>query len=461
MRITNKWSICVIMLMTCSCLNVSGQEGTQKVTKRETLTLYQIIDSAKANNINIRNAQQSIKAAEEQRKEAFTKYFPNVSATGLWFNANRSMTQMDVNLSESMPPTLAASLAQALPPEALVELGAPVSVEMMKNGTLAGVSAVQPVFAGGKIVNGNRLAKVGEEVSVLQMKLAENEVELTAEQYFWQIVALEEKMNTVLAVEEWLNDICKDVNTAVEAGVAMKNDLLQVQLKQNEVESQKLKLGNGIGIMKMLLAHHCGLNDTAFVLHYDPDDIPLPSSLKRDPDAALEKTTEYQLLNKQVEAATLQKKMAIGDNMPTVAVGAGYNYHNLLGNDRTFAMVFATVNIPISSWWGGSHAVKRKEIEQQKAIDQLADNSELLIIKMQKGWNDVVEAYQQLGIAQRSIEQAKENLRLQSDYYKAGISTMSNLLEAQTLYQQSLDKHTDAVADYHNKILVYKQAVGY
>ena len=461
MKTTDKWLICVIILATCLRLAAYGQVVSPKTNKRVTFTLNQILDSAKANNINIRNAQLVIKAAEEQRKEAFTKYFPNVSATGLWFNANRSMTQMDVNLSESMPPTLAASLAQTLPPEALMELGAPISVEMMKNGTLAGVSAVQPVFAGGQIVNGNRLAKVGEEASKLQFQLSENEVERTAEQYFWQIVALEEKKNTVLAVEKWLNDICKDVNTAVTAGVAMKNDLLQVQLKQNEVESQKLKLENGIGIVKMLLAHHCGLQDTTFVLHYDPNDIPLPSTLKKDPAIALERTPEYQLLNKQVEAATLQKKIAVGENMPTVAVGAGYNYHNLLGNDRTFAMVFATVNIPISSWWGGSHAIKRKEIEQQKAIDQLADNSELLLIRMQKGWNDVVEAYQQLCIAQRSIEQAKENLRLQNDYYNAGISTMSDLLEAQTLYQQSLDKHTDAFADYHNKILEYKQAVGY
>jgi hypothetical protein len=37
---------------------------------------------------------------------------------------------------------------------------------------------------------------------------------------------------------------------------------------------------------------------------------------------------------------------------------------------------------------------------------------------------------------------------------------MSDLLEAQLLYQQSLDKHTDAVSDYHKKLLEYKQATG-
>ena len=37
---------------------------------------------------------------------------------------------------------------------------------------------------------------------------------------------------------------------------------------------------------------------------------------------------------------------------------------------------------------------------------------------------------------------------------------MSNLLEAQLLYQQSLDRHTDAYADLQNKLLEYRQSVG-
>ena len=84
----------------------------------------------------------------------------------------------------------------------------------------------------------------------------------------------------------------------------------------------------------------------------------------------------------------------------------------------------------------------------------------MLKIRMQKAWNDVQEAYQQLGIARRSIEQAEENLRLNRNYYRAGTCRMSDLLEAQLLYQQACDKHTDAYADYQNKLLEYRQSVG-
>ena len=427
----------------------------------QTYTLQQLKDSALQNNIAIRNAKHSIDAAQQQRKEAFTKYFPTVSGTGLWFNADKGMAQTELNLSEQISPELGMALAQSLPAEALAALGNPISVSMMKNGTIAGVTAVQPIFAGGQIINGNKLAKVGEDVSRLQLQLSENEVEKQTEQYYWQLISLQEKMKTIEAVEALLADIYKDVDVAVRAGVAMRNDLLQVQLRQNDVESQKVKLQNGIGIVRLLLAQYCGLNNEQFIV--ESTEITDGSSqqvIKQNCDQALLGTAEYQLLNKQIEATKLQRKMEIGKNLPTIGVGAGYNYHNLLDNDHTFGMVFASVSIPISDWWGGSHAVKRKKIAQQQAEEQLVDNSQLLKIRMQNAWNNVEEARQQLQIAQRSIEQAEENLRLNRDYYKAGTSKMSDLLEAQLFYQQSLDRRTDAFADYQNKLLEYRQATG-
>ncbi len=426
---------------------------------QHTYTLEQLLDSARSHNIALRNGQRDIEAAQEQRKEAFTKFFPTVSATGAWFNANKSMAQTELDLTPYITPELGATLAQLLPAETLVALSSPMSISMMKHGTIASITAIQPVFAGGQIINGNKLAKIGEEVSRLRQQLSEDEVETTAEQYFWQLVTLEEKQRTIASVEEMLADIHKDVNLAVEAGLTLRNDLLKVELRQNEVESQKVKIQNGMALVKMLLAQYCGLRDTSFTLRYTTEAIS-PLTIKRDHQQALLNTPEYQLLDKQVEATSLQKKMAVGENLPSVAVGAGYNYHNLLGSDQTFGMIFATVSVPLSNWWGGSHAIKRKKIAQQQAIDQRDDNAELLTIRMQKAWNDVEEAYQQLHIAERSIRQAEENLRLSRNCYQAGTTTMSDLLEAQMLYQQSLDKHTDAFADYQNKILAYKHAVG-
>ena len=422
-------------------------------------TLQQIKDSALQNNIAVRSARYDIEAAQQQRKEAFTKYFPNISGKGFWFNANKGMAQTTINPADFISPELQSTLATMFPAEVLGALVSPVDISMLKNGTVGSLTAVQPVFAGGQIINGNELAKVGEDVSRLQLQLSEQEVEKTAEQYFWQLASLQEKMKTIDAVDTLLRDIHKDVDVAVRAGVALPNDRLQVEIRQNDIESQKLKLANAISIVRLLMTQYCGLRDTSFAITYQTD-VSSPLLSKQDHQQALLSTAEYQLLGKQVEATSLQKKLAVGQNLPSVAVGAGYNYHNLLDNDHHFGMVFATVSLPISDWWGGSHAIKRKAIAYQKAQEQQADNAELLKIRMQNAWNGVEESYQQLQITQKSIVQAEENLRLHRNYYQAGTCRMSDFLEAQLLYQQACDKHTDAFAAYQNKLLEYRQTVG-
>ena len=165
------------ILAATLCVICSTQAWAQN-----TYTLEQVLDSARTHNIAIRNGNRDIEAAQEQRKEAFTKFFPMVSATGAWFNANKGMAEMEVNPSQYITPELGAALAQLLPMETLASLSAPMSISMMKDGTIASITATQPVFAGGQIVNGNKLAKVGEEVSRLRLQMAEDEVETTAEQ---------------------------------------------------------------------------------------------------------------------------------------------------------------------------------------------------------------------------------------------------------------------------------------
>jgi outer membrane protein TolC len=437
------------------------------LSAQQSYTLQQLKDSALHNNIAIRTAEHNIDAAHQQRREAFTKYFPTVSATGITFNANQGMAKMEMNPSEMIPAEMGTLLSQMLPAQALAALASPISMTMMKNGTIASVTAVQPVFAGGQIVNGNRLARVGEDVAALQLQLSQQEVEHQTEQYYWQLVTLYEKMHTIDAVDSLLANIYNNVDVAVRAGVALRNDLLQVQLRQNDIASQRLRLRNAISTLRLLVAQYCGLCDTSFVVaqqlpsHQGQSNALLPSHQGEGLGVgSVSSLPEYRLLEKQVEATTLQRRLAIGQNLPTVAVGAGYNYHNLMDNDRSFAMIFATVSVPISQWWGGSHAIRRSSIELQKAEEQLTDNAQLLSIRMQHTANAVEEAHQQWLLAQQAVEQADENLRIHNNQYTAGTVTMSALLEAQLLAQQAHDKLTEAYANLMMAQLECRQARG-
>lgn len=425
---------------------------------QETLTLQQVKERALAHNINIRTADNAILQAREQKKEAQTLYFPQVSAVGMGFKSTSEIIKGDIKVADLLP----SSLAAAIPSSLASMLPSNISFGMIDKGVIAGVTAIQPIFAGGQIVNGNKLAKMGVEVSELQKRVSANTVELTAEQYYWQIISLKEKQKTLETVGEMLKNLEKDADAAVKAGVGMRNDLLEVQLKQIEIESNKLKLENGLKLARMALAQYIGAEGNIDVsTTVDAAALPAYPMIKVDHSTAVAATSEYQLLQKNVDATSLQRKMEEGKRLPTVGVGVGYNYMNMgSGIKNNFGAVFATVTIPISQWWSGSYAVKRKKLAEENARQQLTDNAQLLEIRMQKNWNDVDNAYKQLVLAKKSIEQSEENLRLNRNFYHAGTVTMNNLLDAQQKYQQCCDQYTDAYAALQTKILEYEQSIG-
>lgn len=401
-------------------------------------TLDECRTMALENNVKLRNAANAVESARQERKEAFTKYFPSVSATGMAFNADKGLLQMD--------------------------MGQGMQMSMLKNGVAGGITATQPLFAGGQIVNANKLAKVGEDISRLQLQQSENEVELTVEQYYWQVVTLKEKRKTLLSLKDMLSQLSRDVEAAVRAGVTNRNDLLQVQLKANDVESSLINLDNGLALGKMVLAQYIGLGkgdmDVEDAVPEAAGAAPFPAELRKDHEASLALTPEYRLLQDNVEASKLQKRLAVGKNLPAVAVGAGYMYDDFMDRSHPFDIAFATVSVPLSGWWGGSHAIKKQKLQLRNAENLLADNAELLVIKMQKAWNDLQDAHKQTIIAQSSIEQSAENLRLNQDYYRAGTTTMSDLLDAQTMLRQSRDKYAEAYAQFRIKTVEYLQATG-
>lgn len=394
------------------------------------------------NNNKIKNGRLEVKAAEQVRKEAFTNYFPSVSATGTSFNANQGLMKSNI-------PTQGLGIA-GLPPI--------IPLSLMKNGTVAAITATQPLFVGGRIINGNKLAKVGEDVARLQLELAEDDVVLTAHSYFWQIVNLKEKLETITVMEEMLDNLLKDVSMSVKAGMTTRNDLLRVELQIQEVASNRLKIENGINVCKMSLAQFIGVDMTDFDIEYNTDSESIePMALHRDETLSVLNRKEVDLLDKNRSAAQLKKRMSLGEQLPSVSIGGGYLYNDLIGKSNNSGVVFATVSVPISGWWGGSHAHKKYKIMEQQAINEKANNIELMTVETRQTWNELVESYKQILLAENSIQSATENLRLVTNSHKAGIVPLTELLDAQLLFQQSKNQYNDAYSMYQMKALRYRQ----
>ncbi|MDR1259593.1 MAG: TolC family protein [Tannerellaceae bacterium] len=441
-KVSDKKSACAFVLLACLFF-----PAVTKLSAQEVLSLEKCRELALQNNTELQNAGLSVEIAMQTQKEAFTRYFPSVSATGFGImNSEALMTQ---------------TVATGYPPPNDM-----VAVEMFKKGIIGAVAATQPLFAGGRIVNGNRLAREGVEVSKLQKQMTGSEVLFETERYFWQLVSMKEKMNTLSDAEVMLNRIHSDVGISVEAGVTTGNDLLRVELEQNRLASNRLKLENGIRILKMAFARHIGIEPDGFDIEAPAfEDIAAPFTETQHFETFLLQRPEYRLLEKGVDVAALQMKMEVGKNLPTVAIGAAYNYTRFDKGSpaemkKDFAMAFVTVTVPISDWWGASHAVKKRRLELRTAENTREEKASLLLLQMQRVHDEMNEAYQHVLLTRRSIAVARENFRMSEDHYKAGISILSDLLDAQNLLQQSRDQYTEAATEYYARQAEYIKVTG-
>lgn len=431
------------------------------VHSQTTLTLEQSKTLALENNKAIKNSALETEAAKQIRENAYTNYFPKVNTNVLGFQAINPLVKY--KMEGGNLPVYDGNPAN-LPSATQFTYFPGMELSMMQRSAIGILNIAQPVYAGGKITTGNKLAQLNVEVKEQQQKLAEKDILLKTEQQYWQLISLQEKLKTLAQYELLLQDIRKQVDDAYKSGLIIKNDVLKVQIKQSELAANKNKLLNGKKLATMQLCQTIGIAyDSTLVLQEYTGVTQNPNNYHTDTQNALTQRNEYQLLEKSVEAAKLQTKMKQGDYMPAIAVGlAGYHINMLEGGTKNYSngMAYVSVSIPISDWWGGKHTIKEHKIRQEIAQSSFEDTKGLLYLQTEKTWTDLNEAWQQISIMQETKLQADENLKVSQTGYNSGVVTLSDLLEAQALVTETANKLIEAKMKYKLAVTTYLQVTG-
>ena len=252
--------ICSDVCQAADVPQVTGGAGSR--SGKTVLTMEECRSMALRNNAAVRNAQLDVIAARAQKGEALSEYFPKVSVNAFGYYAFDPM--LEVGVKDILGDSDAANNLNSWVSQIAPLYGIDPVFSTMKQGYSATVSAVQPVFAGGRIVSGNRLASLGVEAARLKSSLQRRKSVEEVEQDYWQVISLEEKMKTLGSVQEMLDNLEKDVDAAVAAGLATETDRLRLQLKRNELRATRSKLKGGIRLAKMNLCDAIGLEYTPY-----------------------------------------------------------------------------------------------------------------------------------------------------------------------------------------------------
>ena len=430
--------------------------GLTLTAKADILTLDSCLKMAQQHNCTIQAANLEVAMAEEVKKQVLWKFFPQVDITAFAFHGINPLVRIDLNYMNignlnDIFTELSTTVAEEYDGQKLNS-----EIPLMQYLLVANAKAVQPVYWGGQIVNGNKLAKLGIDASKLKQEISERELLQQVEENYWLVSGLLDKRNTLSSGLALLDTIQRVAEIAFQGGVVSRNDLLRVQLAHAELDTKALQLENGIHLASRALCQLIGMDysQELEVERFNVEDS-IPLIVKLD-TFTIDGRPETQLLEMQIKAEQLQKKITIGETLPHVGIGmsGGYNNNANLANAPGYwnFMGFGMVSIPITQWGETSHKIREHNLRIARAQLQKQDLVGKLNLQNEQAYNALTESIRLMIQLQTSMNVADENYRIALLNYQAGASTMTELLEAQTLLLSAQNNYTDARISYRTAL---------
>ena len=409
------------------------------------LSLSECRDLAVRNNKELSISKEKINLASQEKKAAFTKYFPQVSANGAYMWNQKDLNLLDMGaLSSSLSSSL-GGLAQ-LP--ALQNAFATINDIQhldIQNVWIGNVSLVQPVFMGGKIVNYNQIASYAKELAESMNDLQLQELIYKTDETYWQVISLVNKKKLADSYVSLLSKMNEDISAMIAEGIATEADGLSVKVKLNEAEMAQTKVNNGLALTRMLLAQICGLPLEEEIRLADENLNDFPVS---DQTVAADLHEAFMNLAKKIYSR--KERIVLSDMLPNVAFAANYfvtnpNVFNGFKND--FAGMFnigVIVKVPISAWWEGSYKRNAARAETRIKALEWEDAREKIELQVNQSVYKANEARKKLESTYRNMDSAEENLRHANFGFEEGVIPALNLMEAQTAWVSARSSLIDA-----------------
>ena len=450
---------------------------------------------ALANNKDLLISNEKINAAHYQHKAAFTNYLPSFSATGTYMSNQKEFSLLNNDQKAALsglgtnlagPLQQAAGIIAQLHPEIASQipaLGASLTsafneagsslVDALRTDTrnvyAGAITLTQPLYMGGKIRAYNKITKYAEELAQQQHQGGMQEVIMSTDQAYWQVISLVNKKKLAEGYLKLLQQLDSDVEKMIAEGVATKADGLSVRVKVNEAEMTLTKVEDGLSLARMLLCQLCGIDLSSPITLADEnmEDIPLLT-----PETHFDMSTAYANRPeiRSLELATQIYKQKINvtraEHLPSIALMGNYMvtnpsvFNSFENKFKGMWNVGVMVQIPIWHWGEGIYKTKAAKAEARIAQYQLQDAREKIELQVNQSAFKVKEASKKLVMATKNMEKADENLRYATLGFKEGVIATSNVLEAQTAWLSAQSEKIDAQIDVKLTEIYLKKSLG-
>ncbi|MBO4906979.1 MAG: TolC family protein [Bacteroidaceae bacterium] len=427
----------ILLLTWIICIPAFSQETTPLPSQEGAgvglpLSLQDCRHLALENNEKVKTADNAVEKAKLDRQIAFAQYLPKVDG---------SFTMLHMQDQD------------------LLEIGDVVGVTLQTRGTfLAGINITQPIYVGGKLTAANRLARIGQAVSEEQQRKIRMQIIADVDNAYYTLVSVRSKVQMLEAYARQMQGLYDKVQLAVDVQMATENDLLRVSTKQNEVDYQLQKARNGEQLCGLALANLIGTDFEQTIIPTDTvfnSQFTIHNSQLSDLSEEFSSRPDLILLQQQVRASEVLVKKERSNYLPTVALVGSYTYHDnlklagelnlptgtTLGYNHTFSggcpYALLSLKLPVFHWGAELKKVKKAKLNLSDSRLQLQQLERSMRVEVRRAVQNVTDGQRMVETATVGRQQADENLRVMRQKYDNQLCTMTDLLDAQSQWQQA------------------------
>jgi outer membrane protein TolC len=405
----------------------------------ESLTLEQAIATALEQNPDTKIAEHQIAAAQAGIRQAEAAFWPQVQLNSNYTRTNNPASVFGLVLSQR-----AFNLQQDFnhPPDT-------DDWNMRASVNLA-------LFNGGRNIAGRDGAKAGAEAARYAAQAVRTTLAFEVARAFFTVIKarkfIEATKSNVRALESNYQIAQKHVN----AGTALKTDLLDVGVQLSRAREDNLRAVNAASLAAQVLVNLLGSETKELDIDSNVKEPAVPK------DYSYENQPEVLAAKAQVRAAQAALRKANGGYLPRISAFANLDRDQGWETDESGDSWTAGVMAQLDAWDGmlTSGRVQEAEAGLLAAREEERKLRLRLNLELEQARNNLQDAEQRLTVTEQAVSQAKESAELTRARYEQGLATATQIIDSETALTVAQVRRAEAEADRRIAVAALRKALG-
>ena len=373
------------------------------------------------------------------------------------------MPQIDVSAQASRLSSVPEFTAPFPPPQ-----GPTVIFPNLPDRYSGRIGLTVPLYTGGRIRSEILSAESESTAAAGDRTSGEKDVELEVTTAYWQLLTERESARVLGEAVTSYDAHVSEALAREKQGLAARNEVLAIQVERDSAELARLRAENDEGV-----AHA----DLVRILALSPGTVLEPTGaletaatpaeeLESLVEEALKSRPERAALSARVAAADARVRALRSERYPQARFSAGYEV--LDPNLRFFPPEEgwkddwdATLSLSLRVFDGGrtSAEVAQGEAQKEAAVHELETLDHRIRFETTQRHLELKTAVAQVELAEKSLESARENRRVASERFRAGVIPSSELLDAETALLRAGLQRTASLARERMALALLQRAV--